>query len=170
MHIGAAPFSFLPRLLYGSASSESWPPGLLLSELPVPTQPSPTFSFSTFKTAQTSSPSSLQLLPIRVQAIPGFGHKNTWQETQKNLELGIRGIHGWSQTRISDFRETQDSWISISISTHLMLPCRGPHRRAAFWFSLSFSGRVHSWFYSPYWLTDELEGHSSVPRSLAVLL
>lgn len=170
MHIGAAPFSFLPRLLYGLASSESWPPGLLLSELLVPTQPSPTFSFSTFKTAQTSSPSSLQVLPVRVQAIPGFGCKNAWQETQKNLELGIRGIHGWSQTRIRDFRETQDSRISISISTHVMLHCRGPHWRPAFWFALSFSARVHSWSYSPYWLTNELEGHSSVPQSLAVLL
>lgn len=70
-----------------------------------------------------SFPSNLQFLAIKVQRILGLDAKTLGKGTQKNLKIGIRDIHSWSHVRIGNFRETQGSWISISISAPHMLLC-----------------------------------------------
>lgn len=47
---------------------------------------------------------------------------NPWQGDSKNLKIGIK-CYGWSHVRIGNFRETQGSWISISISAAHMILC-----------------------------------------------
>lgn len=70
-----------------------------------------------------SFPFNLQYLAIKVQGILDLDAKTLGKETQKNLKIGVRDSHGWSHVRIGNFRETQGSWISISISAPHMLPC-----------------------------------------------
>ena len=108
MHSGDVHFPFY------SSSSVAWPAlngGLLAFWLSEPlvahsvlsSPPGPQASKLSRLSPPISSPTPFS---------QGSGGSTLWMQklsagTQKNLELGIRGIHSWSRIRASDFSETQ---------------------------------------------------------------
>lgn len=167
MHSGDVHFPFY------SSSSVAWPAlngGLLAFWLSEPlvahsvlsSPPGPQASKLSRLSPPISSPTPFS---------QGSGGSTLWMQklsagTQKNLELGIRGIHSWSRIRASDFSETQLNFHFYFGTLYIKLlqaSWRAPYR-------LSHLLLWDSVFLVLNSLTNELSGDSSVPGWRAGLI